>query len=73
MEGGGIMAGPEEREKVGVGANILVKLNPNHLGMVGGSGADKLVGWVRHMPLRETHFRLHHPNKQGRTQDFKLP
>lgn len=63
IEAGGIVPRPEEREEVGVGAHIGVELDPNHLHMVGGSGADELIGWVRDVALREPHLRLHHPNK----------
>lgn len=60
VEGGGIMAGPEEVEEGGVGADGGIELEANDLDVVGLAGADKLVGGVTGMALGESHLRLGH-------------
>lgn len=54
------MAAPENREEVGVGAKRRVEVDPNHLGVVGVSGADELVIGIGYMTLRVANLRLHH-------------
>ena len=45
------MAAPENRKKIGVGADFRVELDTDHLDMVCGTGAYKLVIWIRDMTL----------------------
>lgn len=53
------MARPEEGEEVGVGADLRVELDPDHLDVVRLPGADQLVGRVGHVALRVPDLGLH--------------
>lgn len=43
VEGGGIVARPEEREEVGEGANFRVELDPDDFDVICRAGADQFV------------------------------
>lgn len=50
------MARPKEGEKMRIGTNIRVKLDPNNLHMVGGSGAYQFIIRVVNVALRIPDF-----------------
>ena len=62
IEWSGVMSRPKEMKQIGVGAYYGVELDPNHLNMVGGSGAYQLVVWIRGVTLRVSNLSLHHTN-----------
>ncbi|KAF7838224.1 hypothetical protein G2W53_006706 [Senna tora] len=52
------MARPEEREEIGVGAELRVELDPNNLNVIGASGAYQSVGRIGNVTLRISDFGL---------------
>lgn len=54
------MTTPEDREEIGVGADLRVELDPDDLDVVGGSGADQLVVGIGDVTLRVANLSLHH-------------
>lgn len=61
IEGGRVMARPERREQVLVLALPGIVLDPDNLGVVGGPGADILVGDLVEVPLTVSDLGLGHP------------
>lgn len=62
-----VVAAPKLREEICIWANLWVKLDPNHLHMVGCSRAHKFVIWIWDMALRIPDFSLdytHHSLKR---------
>lgn len=52
------MAAPEKREEIGVGASYRVVLDPNHLDVVGVSGANEFVVRIGDVTLSVADFSL---------------
>lgn len=63
IEGGGINARPEEREQVGVRAELRVEHDPNNLHVIGNSRADQFVSWMWSVALRVTNLGFDHAFK----------
>lgn len=54
------MPGPKHVKQSTIPTLLGIILNPNHLGVVRGAGADVVVGGIMHKALCVPHLRLRH-------------
>lgn len=59
IDGSGVMSRPKQIKQCCVGADFRVELDPNHLNMVGGSGAYQFVVRIRGVTLWISNLSLH--------------